>query len=97
MVTLPETAERRPLATDGAPKPTPTASLRGGRYPVAFASLFEQVPGRTLRALAIRCPRCGGTHLGCLRAGAEAGGLRRTPCGLVVVVVKRTYRGTGAA
>jgi hypothetical protein len=62
------------------------------QYPQADASRYEPVPGRGRPALSIRCPYCGGVHLGRLRDGSPAGGLRRTPCGKVWVVVRRTYR-----
>ena len=65
---------------------------RRGQYPQADASRYEPVPGRGRPALSIRCPYCGGVHLGRLRDGSPAGGLRRTPCGKVWVVVRRTYR-----
>jgi hypothetical protein len=74
----------------------------GGRglerqYPRADASLYEPVPGRGLVALPIRCPRCRGVHLGRVRPGTKPGGVRRTPCGVVEVVIRRTYRASGAA
>jgi hypothetical protein len=74
----------------------------GGRgqerqYPRADASLYEPVPGRGRVALSIRCPYCSGVHLGRLSPDAEPGGRRRTPCGTVFVVVRRTYRASGVA
>jgi len=40
----------------------------------------------------IRCPLCQRVHLGRLRPGADPrGGRRRTPCGMVWVVVRRRY------
>jgi hypothetical protein len=52
--------------------------------------------------LSIRYPHCGGVHLGRLRPGAVPSGARRTPCDMVWVKVRRTYRpgtasGPGAA
>jgi hypothetical protein len=91
--------------TAAAAKQTPMPSLAtisGGsgkrqEAPLAFASMYEPVAGRKLRALAIRCPRCGGTHLGRVREDCEPGGLRHTPCGRVRVVVKRVYSAREAA
>lgn len=61
------------------------------RPPRASASLYAPVPGRGLVALSIRCPRCGGVHMGRVRPGTEAAGKRRTPCGTVVVVIRSRY------
>ena len=58
----------------------------------ADASLYEPVPGRSWWWLSIRCPWCGGTHLGRVRREAQAAGPRRLACGPVWVVVRRTYR-----
>ena len=66
----------------------------------ADASLYEPVPGRAWWWLSIRCPWCGGTHLGRVRREGQAAGPRRLACGPVMVVVRRTYRqrpGRGAA
>jgi hypothetical protein len=72
------------------------------RYPLADASRYEPVNGRGRDALSIRCPFCKGIHLGRVRPGTEPGGPRRTPCGTVYVIIRRTYRpkteaGSGAA
>jgi hypothetical protein len=82
---------------------TPAVSVRPGtrrrRYLRADASLYEPVPGREWYWLSIRCPHCGGVHLGRVRQETKAAGPRRIPCGPVWVVVRRTYRAkrTGAA
>jgi hypothetical protein len=68
------------------------AARRIEQYPRADASLYEPVRGRGLEWLSIRCPYCAGVHLGRLRPGTEPGGPRRTPCGPVFVVVRKTYR-----
>jgi hypothetical protein len=47
--------------------------------------------------LSIRCPYCRGVHLGRVRHGAQADGPKRIRCGMVMVVVRRTYRRTEAA
>jgi hypothetical protein len=72
---------------------------RRRRYLRADASLYEPVPGREWFWLSIRCPHCGGVHLGRVRQEARAAGPRRIRCGPVWVVVRRTYRSkrTGAA
>jgi hypothetical protein len=67
------------------------------RYPPADASRYMPVNGRGQDALSIRCPRCGGVHLGRVRPGTEPGGPRRTPCGVVFVVIRRTYAPKAAA
>lgn len=70
-------------------------SISGGgrkqQYPRADASLYEPVRGRGRVWLSIRCPHCAGVHLGRVRPGTEPGGVRRTPCGKVWVVVRRRY------
>jgi hypothetical protein len=76
------------------PAPNRGSLGRGRRYPRADASRYEPVSGRGQEALSIRCPYCSGVHLGRLRPGAEPGGPRRTPCGMVWVVVRRVYRST---
>jgi hypothetical protein len=58
----------------------------------ADASLYEPVPGRAGWWLSVRCPWCGGVHLGRVRHEAQAGGPRHLACGPVWVVVRRTYR-----
>jgi hypothetical protein len=73
----------------------PTGSTRRSR-PVASASLYHPVPGRTLFSLSIRCPYCQGTHLGRVREERQAAGRRRVPCGPVQVVVRRVYRPVSA-
>ncbi len=65
---------------------------RRRRRPVADASLYEPVTGRTWHWLSIRCPYCGGVHLGRVRDRSEAEGPRRTSCGAVHVIIRRTYR-----
>jgi hypothetical protein len=69
--------------------------VRQGRrrhpYLVASASHYPPVNGRGRDWLSLRCPHCGGIHLARLRPGAEPGGPRRTPCGMVFVVVLRAY------
>jgi hypothetical protein len=72
------------------------AASRGG-YPLASASLYEPAPGRGRFWLSLRCPVCRGVHLCRLRDESEAGGLRRTPCGRVFVVVRRTYSASRGA
>lgn len=93
---LPESADSSPAITDAtAKRGTSTRIVRRGsrkrQYPTADASRYEPVPGRSLEWLSIRCPYCAGVHLGRLRPGTEPGGPRRTPCGMVFVVVRRTY------
>jgi hypothetical protein len=67
---------------------------RSRRLPIASASLYEPAAGRTQWWLSIRCPHCGSVHLGRVRTESEAPGPRRAGCGrLVLVVVRRTYRG----
>ena len=65
---------------------------RRRQYLRADASLYEPVPGRDWYWLSIRCPHCGGVHLGRVRQEAKAAGPRRIACGPVWVVVRRTYR-----
>lgn len=65
---------------------------RRTRYPVAAASLYQPVAGRSWWWLSIRCPKCCGVHLGRVRDEAEARGARRTTCGVFWVIVRRTYR-----
>lgn len=87
-------AEITPAAAKPQKAPLMPSVRRGPRtrqYPVASASLYEPVPGRGRVWLSIRCPRCHGVHLGRLRPGATPGGLRRTPCGTLWVVVRRCY------
>ena len=72
------------------------AARRRGQYPAVDASRSEPLPGRTWDGLSIRRPYCGG-HLGRVRHGAPSGGPKRIRCGMVLVVVRRTYRRTGAA
>jgi hypothetical protein len=94
----PHEGGRRPEITDAAAATAglDAASVKGARprhrYPRADASLYEPVNGRGRGWLSIRCPHCRGVHLGRLRPGTEPGGPRRTPCGMVWVVVRRTYR-----
>jgi hypothetical protein len=76
--------------------PSPDRSLRRGartrgRYPAADASLYAPVPGRAWWWLSVRCPRCRGVHLARVRDAAQAPGPRRIPCGLVRVIIRRTY------
>ena len=70
----------------------PASARRRVRRPIANASLYYPVPGRGLYWLSIRCPYCGGTHLGRVREEVRAGGNRRVSCGPVQVVVRRVYR-----
>ena len=70
----------------------PASARRRTRRPIASASLYHPVPGRGMYWLSIRCPYCGGTHLGRVREEAQAGGARRVSCGPVQVVVRRVYR-----
>ena len=70
----------------------PASARRRERRPIANASLYYPVPGRGLYWLSIRCPYCGGTHLGRVREEIKAGGNRRVSCGPVQVVVRRVYR-----
>ena len=65
---------------------------RRRQYLRADASLYEPVPGRDWYWLSIRCPHCGGVHLGRVRQEAKAAGPRRIACGPVWVVVRRIYR-----
>lgn len=91
----PASANESPSGLSYAPSVTRDGGEHRSRrvqYPQADASRYEPVPGRGRPALSIRCPYCGGVHLGRLRDGSPAGGLRRTPCGKVWVVVRRTYR-----
>jgi hypothetical protein len=60
-------------------------------YPVASASWYAPVPGRTLAALSIRCPRWRGIHIGRVSPGTKPDGKRRTPCGPVIVTIRRRY------
>jgi hypothetical protein len=78
-------------ATPGTSLPSVRRGGRKRRYPVASASHYRPVNGRGRDWLSIRCPRCGGVHLARLRPGTQPGGPRRTPCGKVFVVVRRTY------
>lgn len=97
----PPTQEERPAenTSSAAAKQTGTGSSlvivrqddRTRRYPRADASLYEPVSGRGRAALSIRCPICGGVHLGRLRPGTDPDGKRRTPCGTVQVRVRRRY------
>lgn len=100
----PPPAERLPQITSTATaerQGTPAAAIlqrradigqkRRGEYPVANASLYHPAPGRARVWLSVRCPICLGVHLQRLRPGAEPGGLRRTPCGTLWVVVRRRY------
>jgi len=74
-----------------------TAAGRRRQYPLADASRYRPVNGRGRDGLSIRCPYCKGLHLGRIRPGIEPGGPRRTPCGMVFVVVRRTYSPKAAA
>lgn len=94
------TPRDRPTDDTAAAKRADAAtSLAGGsdrrterrRPPRASASLYAPVLGRSQDALSIRCPRCGGVHMGRVRPGTEAAGKRRTPCGTVIVVVRGRY------
>lgn len=67
------------------------------RYPEASASLYQPVAGRSWWWLSIRCPKCRGVHLGRVRDESEAAGARRTTCGFLWVIVRRTYRSGVAA
>ena len=93
----PHEGGRHPEITDAAAATAglDAASVKGARprhrYPRADASLYEPVNGRGREWLSIRCPHCRGVHLGRLRPGTEPGGPTRTPCGMVFVVVRRTY------
>jgi hypothetical protein len=91
----PASADQPPAGASSA------ASLKGTgrkrRYPLADASHYQPVNGRGRDALSIRCPFCKGIHLGRVRPGTEPGGPRRTPCGMVFVVVRRTYSPRAAA
>jgi hypothetical protein len=76
---------------------TALRARRSRRLPIASASLYEPAAGRTQWWLSIRCPHCGSVHLGRVRTETEAPGPRRAGCGrLVLVVVRRTYRGHAA-
>jgi hypothetical protein len=67
---------------------------RSRHLPTASASLYEPAANRTQWWISLRCPHCGSVHLGRVRAESEAAGPRRTGCGrMVLVVVRRTYRG----
>lgn len=93
-----------PASADQPPSPGASSALsvtcgggksgsgRRGQYPRADASHYEPVTGRGRDRLSIRCPYCAGVHLSRLRPGALPGGPRRTPCGMVWVVARRTYR-----
>jgi len=91
----PDTGDRpRNAVTQSiSPSTQPPTLKRRGRYPLASASLYTPVPGRGWCWLSIRCPRCGGVHLGRVRSESQAAGLRRTSCGTVWVIVRQTYRG----
>ena len=77
---------------NGGNEARPASARRRERRPIANASLYYPVPGRGMYWLSIRCPYCGGTHLGRVREEVQAGGNRRVSCGPVQVVVRRIYR-----
>lgn len=88
---LPEIPAPAAKQDGGTVTPIVSGSRGARQYPTANASLYAPAPGRTLPALSIRCPWCDGVHLGRLRPGAEPGGVRRTPCGTVWVVIRGRY------
>ena len=84
-------AQLAATATPGTSVPTVRQGRGGQRYPRADASHYLPAPGRARDRLSIRYPYCESIHLGRLRPGTAPGGPRRTPCGKVFVVVRRTY------
>jgi hypothetical protein len=84
-------------ATKGTSLPSVGRWGRERCYPLASASRYKPVNGRGREWLSIRCPYCGGVHLARLRPGTAPGDPRRTPCGKVFVVVRRTYSPKAAA
>jgi hypothetical protein len=93
----PHEGGRRPETTDaaaataGLDAASVKAARQRGQYPRADASLYAPVTGRGREWLSIRCPYCAGVHLSRLRPGTLPDGPRRTPCGKVFIVVRRTY------
>ena len=98
---LPAHLESRPDEASADPSPSPKVALADYTAPQrhrASASLYEPVPGRGWWWLSIRCPWCGGVHLGRVRSEDQAPGPRRLAgCGPVQVVVRQTYRRKTAA
>ena len=98
MVTLPETAERRPLATDGAPKSTsPLTRISAGdrrrrTARPAYVSLWAPAGRRRLWVYAYRCGECGAYQFGRRRTLAGVTEVRKGGCGhLIEVIIARVY------
>jgi hypothetical protein len=88
----PASAADQPQALGASSAASVKAAGRRRQYPLADASRYEPINGRGRDALSIRCSFCKGIHLGRVRPRTEPGGPTRTPCGMVCVVVRRTYR-----
>jgi hypothetical protein len=63
---------------------------RPGRVSAVRAAAFGPCRGRTMWSYAVRCSRCGGTHLHRGGPPREDGHLRTAPCGLTYRVLART-------
>ena len=98
----PETAERRPLHTDGAPDTTTSpvrvsagATRRKARP--AYVSLWAPAGRRRLWVYAYRCGECETYQFGRRRTLSDVTEIRKGGCGhLIEVMVARIY-GSGTA